>query len=309
MRRDRRRIQPFGLEQPLHRVEAVEPAGIEGAAQEPAAIGGIADPALPRGEIVEGGVPAGHFGARGKARRGVEEAHPFAGHRILVPAGEVEGPVRHRRKVGRRGHEAVIAVDHHPRALGPGQRGQPVDPFEHPARIELYLAGEDQVEPSALGGRHQTFQWHRGQLDPTGFGPAQRLAAERVELAVAGQHPRAIHRQGRDDPDQEIVGVGREGDAGRIGQAQLGGDVALGLGDHFGEDLVPLVVGQQRGIVPGLHLSIETGIGPQVMAVRGKVQPSGRGIEGAGKQVLEAHSAVRSDHSSGKARLPSVDCR
>jgi hypothetical protein len=53
----------------------------------------------------------------------VKEAHAFAGHRILVAAGEVEHAVRYSGKVGGLGHEAVIAVDHHPRTFWPSESG------------------------------------------------------------------------------------------------------------------------------------------------------------------------------------------
>ena len=50
-----------------------------------------------------------------------------------------------------------------------------------------------------------------------------------------------------------------------------------------------LVIGQLCGVLPRCPVAFVAGIGPQVVAVRGKVQPSGRGGKAAGKQVLETH--------------------
>ena len=57
--------------------------------------------------------------------------------------------------------------------------------------------------------------------------------------------------------------------------------MGLGLGDHLTEDEIPLVVGMQIGVEPGLLLRLETRVGPQVMAVRGEMQPTGRRRQGA----------------------------
>ena len=238
--------------------------------------------------------------------RSVQEAYPLTGHGVFVAAGQVEHLARHPGQVGRCSHEAVVAIDHHPRAFGPGEGGEAGDPVQNPSRIELDLAGKDQVELTRLGGFQHLVQRHHGQIDPPGLGPAQRLAAKRVELAIAGQHARAFHGQGGNDPHQKIVGVGGKGDCRRIGQSQFAGDVALGFGDDFAEHPVPFVIGQPCRVVPRLDLSGIAGIGPQVVAVRSEMEPVRRGTQRARKQMLVAHSAVRSDHSSGKARLPKV---
>ncbi len=73
--------------------------------------------------------------------------------------------------------------------------------------------------------------------------------------------------------------------------------------------MIPLGVGESRGVVPALHLPVETGIGPQMMAVSGHVQPPGSGRNTTRKQMLMAQRSVLSDHNSGKARLVRVEAR
>ena len=91
----------------------------------------------------------------------------------------------------------------------------------------------------------------------------------------------ASTRRGGEQPDQEVVGVGRKDDRVGLAGAELGGDIGLGLGPDLAHDLVPLAVGEPGGVVPRLDLALEAGVGPQMMAVRGEVQPLGIGAEAA----------------------------
>ena len=100
--------------------------------------------------------------------------------------------------------------------------------------------------------------------------------------------------------------VGGENDRIRLSRRKLARDLGLGLGPNLAHHLVPLAVGEARGVVPRLHVPIEAGVGPQVMAVRGEVQPVGVGSEAPAEQRLEAQRAVLSDHNSGKTRFSRV---
>jgi hypothetical protein len=53
--------------------------------------------------------------------------------------------------------------------------------------------------------------------------------------------------------------------------------MALRLGPDFAHHLVPLEVGEAGGVVPRLGLALEAGVGPQMVAVRGEMQPLGIG--------------------------------
>ena len=68
-----------------------------------------------------------------------------------------------------------------------------------------------------------------------------------------------------------------------IAAAKLGGDMGLRLGPHLAHHPVPFAVGEPRGIVPAFDLPGEAGVGPQMMAVRGEVQPVGRRAEAAAR--------------------------
>ena len=86
-------------------------------------------------------------GGRGAEAGGrVKEGAAFARHRIFVAAAEIEGGLRGRRaeRLVER-HEGVIAVDHHPRPVGPAERRKLVDPVEQAAAAEQHLADQDQV--------------------------------------------------------------------------------------------------------------------------------------------------------------------
>ncbi|MNI50190.1 hypothetical protein D3C73_1048360 [compost metagenome] len=193
----------------------------------------------------------------------------------------------------------MVAVDDHP---GPGRVGQGRqigDAVEQAAGAEEDLADEDQVVPARprrcdepLGEGLERGQGHAGDDGLAGLLPAFRLAPKGVELAVGGQdaHGRPVDR--RDDAQQDVVGVGGEDQPVGRGQAQFAGDVALSLGDDLAEDQVPFAVGEAIGLGPGLDLAVEAGVGPQVMAVGGEMQPFGIEAERAREQGLVAHDAT-----------------
>ena len=57
----------------------------------------------------------------------------------------------------------------------------------------------------------------------------------------------------------------------------------LRLGPDLVHHLVPFAVGEPGGVVPRLDLALEARVGPEMMAVRGEVQPSGIGAEAAAR--------------------------
>ena len=250
----------------------------------------------------------------------MHQPHALARHGIFIPARQEEGA---RCGGGREGrldrHEAVIAVDHHPRPLGARQRGKLLDPVELATAPEQRLADQHHVMPAAsrrgeeaLGKILERLGGDGLDLEPAVLCPARELAPRRMEFAVARQHAQPLGiaaRARRRQPDQEIMRIRREHDRRRIAAPQFVGDMGLRLGPHLAHHAVPLAVGKPRGILPAFDLPGEARVGPQMMAVRGEVQPPGSGAKALREQRLEAHRLVLSDHSSGKARLVSVPCR
>ena len=103
--------------------------------------------------------------------------------------------------------------------------------------------------------------------------------------------------------------VGREGDCRWIGKVQFARDVALRLFPNRPHNAAPFEIRHPGRIVASCHLTIETGIGPKMVAVRRKMQPVRIGRERAGEEVFVGHNSVLNDQSSGNARLPSVPCK
>ena len=85
--------------------------------------------------------------------------------------------------------------------------------------------------------------------------------------------------------------------------------MSLGFRPDLVHDPIPFAVGKARCVFPAFDLSLEAGVGPKMMAVRGHVQPRRVGHQAAREERLEAQSAVLKDQSSGKARFSSVDRR
>ena len=265
-----------------HRVQAVQADRIEGRAQEAPAVLGVADaPALALLQRAEGGVPAGIARPRGVTRRGVQEGHALAGHGVLVAAGHVEGAGLQGLEVRGQGQEAVIAVDHHQRLVA-GHRGNEGRRVGHGvARIVEHLAEVDEVVPAARGGLGEARRKVRDRLDRDPFDARQRrllepahLAREAVELAVGAEHrDRPPGGQGGEQAVQQAVSVGREGDVLGPAQVQDPRHAPLRARVHFGEDQVPLAVGQARRVEPAARLRLEGHVRPKVVTVRGEMQP------------------------------------
>ena len=74
-----------------------------------------------------------------------------------------------------------------------------------------------------------------------------------------------------------------EDDRVRLPGAELARDLGLGLGPDLAHHLVPLAVGEAGGVVPRLDLPLEAGVGPEMMAVRGEMQPVGIGRQAAAR--------------------------
>ena len=178
------------------------------------------------------------------------------------------------------------------------------------AGAELDLADEDQVVPARLRALGNPVQRRAFDDCRARFLPARGLAAEAVELAVAGKDAQRPARQRRGDGEQQHMGVRSEHQGARIGQPEFGRDMRLGRGPDLAHHPLPFAVGKAHAVLPGGELADIGGIGPQMMRMRGEVQPLGRRRQRALEQVLVArHSWVRSVQSSGKARLASVDSR
>ena len=206
----------------------------------------------------------------------------------------------------------MIAIDHHPRTQGLPEGSYLIDIGNDFPRAKQHMTDQDQVKATAPCQVENLARGTRFELEPAIFRPARELPAGGVKFAIAGQHPQAARigaRASRRDPDDEIVGVGGEHDRRGVVAAKLARDLGLGGGPYFAHHPVPLAIGEAGGVVPAFDLAIVTGVGPQVVAVRRHVQPAGRGAKAAREQMLEAQRSVRSDQSSGNARLVSVDSR
>ena len=97
--------------------------------------------------------------------------------------------------------------------------------------------------------------------------------------------------------------VRREDDRVRHAGAKLGRDMALRFRPDLVHDAVPFAVGKAGGVIPAFDLPLEACVRPEMMAVRGHVQPRRVGPEASREQMLEVQSSVLSVHSSGKARF------
>ena len=124
----------------------------------------------------------------------------------------------------------------------------------------------------------------RLELEPAVFRPARELSSRRMKFAVGRQYPQAARvgaRASGGEADDEIVGVRSEDDRGWIATAKFGRDLGLRGRPQLAHDPVPLAIGKPRRVVPAFDLPVETGIRPQMMAVRRHVQTARRGTEAA----------------------------
>ena len=274
--------QAQALQPVEHRVQAIEPDRIEGRAQEAPGVLRVGDaPVLALLEGAEGGVPAGVPRPCPVAGRRVHEGHALAGHGVLVAAGEIEGAGLQGAEVCGQRQEAVVAVDHD-QGLGLGHRGNECRRVGHGvARIVKHLAEVDEIVPAARGGLGKAIREIRDRLhrDARELGQARllepaRLAREAVELAIGAEQPRRPPgRQARQQTVQEPVAVGREDDVLGPAQAEDARDAPLGGGGDLAQDRLPLAIGQARRVQPTARLGLEGHVRPQVVAVRGEVQP------------------------------------
>ena len=239
----------------------------------------------------------------------MQETGPLARHRIFITARKIEYPVDERRKISLNRHETMIAIDHYPWSFWPREVRQPFEIGQNSTGIEKHMAGKDQVKLTGAGGFQQGAGGYRFEQHFSGLYPARHLPAKAVKLPVGGQHPDRAHRQGGYQPDQKIMGVWRKAEGRRIRQMELISDMLLRVRPDRTHDPVPFVICQPSGVVPGRHMTGMAGVRPKVMAVGRKMETLRLSLQRSGKQMFPAHSWVRSDQSSGKARLPIVLCR
>ena len=193
----------------------------------------------------------------------------------------------------------MIAVDHHPRPFGPGKRRQLGNPVEHPAAVEQHLADQDQVDArrSCAASRKRSEKSSNGSaatlVSSTSPASAQRAICRRAEW----NSPSLVSTRSAPPPRRGQAAASRMRkscvlDAKTIADGSpLPSSAAtwrLRFGPDLAHHLVPLMVGQARGVFPAFDLAVEDGVGPQMMAVRGEMQPARRGAEALGEQRLEA---------------------
>ena len=143
----------------------------------------------------------------------------------------------------------------------------------------------------------------RTTSSPASLEPRE-LAAQRVELAVGADEPRARAQvERREQADDELVGVDAQRDlAVRVAeQRPKAGAHLLGLGERP----PPLLVHVARGVVEGLDLALERDVRPRLVGVPGEQQPLG---DAEARVVLgqRVHRRLRTAHRSGKAASKSV---
>ena len=239
----------------------------------------------------------------------MEETDPLPCHGVFIAACDVENAISYCRQIGLYAHEAMIAIDDNPRTFGLCERRQPLQVGDDRPRVEQHMAGKDEVEITCLCGGGQFVRRYSGENCFPSLYPTGHLPAKAVKLAIGGQHPHRPFWNGGKDTDEKVVRVWREGNRRWIGQAQFARDVALRLTPNRPHDVAPFQVRHTGRIFPSRRLTIETGIGPQMVAVRCKMQPVRIGRERAGEEVFVGHNSVLNDQSSGNARLPSVPCK
>src|SRR5436190_5088197 len=98
----------------------------------------------------------------------------------------------------------MIAVNHHPWSIGPGQRCKRLDEVECAAAAEEHLADKDEAVVTGLGLSQEPIgeaveRLDRDTLDHRGASlfPPRELTPRAVELAVGGKRPDRPCRRGR----------------------------------------------------------------------------------------------------------------
>ena len=227
----------------------------------------------------------------------MEEAGAFAGHRIFVAAGHVEGAAGNGAEVGGEREKAVIPVDdddglairhgaHDGTEVGQGK-----------ARVEEDVADEHEVMAAARHSASQSLRERGDRLDGNAGDSGERLLfespdlpPEAVELAVGRQDADGLADwEEREQAHDEAMGVGSEGDRRRVRQVEDPRHMALRRRHDVSEHLLPLAVGEAGGVEPALLLRREGDVGPEMMAVGGKMQPLRIGGDEALEVRLVAH--------------------
>src|SRR5262245_10855547 len=100
-----------------------------------------------------------------------------------------------------------------------------------------------------------------------------------MKLRIAGEHPRRPpQRQRRQQATYELMGVGRKGERCFVRKIQDAGDAAPNPRHQLLKDGTPFGVSQARRLPHGLIMGPACGVGPVMMAVRGKVYASWRSV-------------------------------
>ena len=190
----------------------------------------------------------------------------------------------------RESHERVIAVDHHPWPGRPGKRRQLLALIEQPPAGEQHLADEDEVMATAARGFEEAvgegIERLGGDAGDAGLSllvPAGELPPGTVEFAVAGQHPQrsaAWPRRTRRTGGRGNHGCWGENDGvGSAGTPSSAATWPCASGQTSPITLSHLRSASAAASCQPFKLAVEAGVGPQMMAVRGQVQPLRRGAE------------------------------
>ena len=190
-------------------------------------------------------------------------------------------------EVGRQRHKAVIAVDHDQRSRvrrPPSTMSSSIAAGR--SRIEEHLADEDEIIVAVRLARRRRSA--RGSV-------ANGSAATRIDREQPSSSSRAIcrvkewnslslvsmrggrsHRQRGEEAPHEIVRVGRERDrCAGSGKARIAAMPRCARGITSPKIDLPFVVGQPRGVGECPAMSLAGRVGPEMMAVRGKMDAAG----------------------------------
>jgi hypothetical protein len=95
--------------------------------------------------------------------------------------------------------------------------------------------------------------------------PASELAGKRIKLTIRREHSQWLLQKGREDLDQEIMGVGSESDHRMVADLEHLREVLLEAGNDGVKNLLPLGIVHEGSVFPGLEVARSGDIGPEVV--------------------------------------------
>ena len=196
----------------------------------------------------------------------------------------------------------MIAVDDHDRLFvghGIDQRREVADRIagivEHLAEIDQVVAAAADLRGKAGGEIGEGLRGHPRDLGEAFLFQPRRLPGEAVKLAVGRENAQPpVGGEQRQQPQEETVGVRPEGDPSGVAEIEQARDMCLSSRQDLAENLLPFAVGEPGRVFPAALLRLEGDVGPEMMAVGGKMHPLRRGGEEALEMRLVIHAPLSS---------------